>query len=1336
MLRKVLTAVCFSAVLGVLAAGFCFSQIKSGTITGRVTDSSGAVVPAASVTVTNEGTKVPSQTTTSGTGDYTVPFLEPGTYDITVQKEGFNTYSHTGVPIGVDTTARVDAQLTVGRTATVVEVKETGATALQTETASVGDSVASNDIANLPDMNHNPYYFATLQPEVTGRWQIMDNNGPMSFGVGVYAHVYWSAFSFNGSTTFTSNITLDGINTQGTAWNESDVSPNPDSLAEVKTYSNDFDASIGRGQGAVAMVTKSGTNSWHGSAFGRVRNKALNANTFLNDVQGDLSAADGYKPIPKPEFNVEYYGGTFGGPIKKDKAFFFASWQGMNHHTQSQQSLNVPMNNQAKGDFASPEGCPSVAAAQAAGGTPAANTMGTCVNVGGTPTPIQLANPFVATPVAGLSGIYQHPLVTGPAGISDESLVADPGFLAYASYYPKANQWPSDAYNDLNYFSSVPEVFTSNSVNSRVDLNHGKHNLYFTGGIEVGKITSVSAWGVENPPFYFAPGNNSGQTPGRVYDHSPYGGIGDTITVSPTLVIDAHVGVNRAHYINDEPLGPGFNHALFGMPASYLALLPEPTEGIETVDSPIGQWSTLDSAGAQHKNSHETNWDYAAGVTKVKGNWTLKFGFEYMDDFTDTPDVFYSGGAIQHDGCGGCVYSTAADATYTALDTTAATQGINDEGDFMMGAAWWDFNNAQSYWPAYLEQYFGLYDANTWKVTSHLTVNLGVRWDLQPAVEERRNAMMSWDPSDVNPMCSTPTTLAGVAAAGLPVNWGCQGTYWIPGVNGHSRRLWQTQYNNFAPRVGFAYRWHDNTVIRGGYGISYLPGNVAFDFGNGDYNEFPWGVGTVQNSQGPTPAGAQLYPMENPTASVIVPPPGANLLAPQVYGISYQQIISHYWKNGYMEQFNLFLERRLGGWLMSAGFVGARGKDLPTRYYTSQENTSLFDAPSVNGSNVISCFHAGLNCAPNDSSVAAAGGYLGNGADPYGQQVTNPFNPNGTLPFQTAFIAKTVARGLVDSAFPLFEAEPMQSIGYSSYNALQVEAKHQFGHGLMADFSYVWSKSESDSYFEAEHNQAGDTETGSNSGFQWIQTCPKCNRRYDLDDIPGRFVANIVYGLPFGAGHALNPSNKVASYIVGGWRVGATEMDESGYPLDITDDAPGSLDYRPNRVANEPLVLPKNLQGWYNNSQTVTLPDGRIYTPNSGAASTFLKFNPDAFSAPVIPNPTSAGKYINDTYWLGNSAINYGSLRDPSINNLNFSLTRDFKLTERFTFELQANVTNTFNHPNIETYLADLGGGTEESPSNSSNIPLGYSNGTSSYGTHNLTTFDFRQIELVGRLTF
>ena len=425
----------------------------------------------------------------------------------------------------------------------------------------------------------------------------------------------------------------------------------------------------------------------------------------------------------------------------------------------------------------------------------------------------------------------------------------------------------------------------------------------------------------------------------------------------------------------------------------------------------------------------------------------------------------------------------------------------------------------------------------------------------------------------------------------------------------------------------------------------------------------------------------------------------------------------------------------MSNWLFSAGYSGSKGSRLPIAYNDNGENTSLFNAPSVSGSNVINCYHYGISCAPSDSSVAAEGGYRGTGSDPFSDQVPNPFNPTGTLPFLGSTLrAKTIPRGQYDGPFPVFYGNyECLTRGYSSYNSLQLDAKHQFGHGLTADIFYVWAKSLEMSFFQAENNRAADNETGPIQSM-WNQVDPKANRRYGLDDIPGRFVANIVYQLPFGHGHGLNPSNKVGSFLVGGWSFGTVEMDESGYALDLYDNSPGSLDARPNRAPNEPLILPKIDQHWYNGKTSVTLPDGRIITP---ANYTFLRFNPDAFVAPVIPSPVTAGKYINDTYWLGSSAINYGSIRCPSINNLNFTLQRSFRVTERVAIDFQANVTNLLNHPNFESYATDLGSSTELSPSNTNNISLGYpTNSANTYGTHGLTDFDNRQIEFQLKVRF
>jgi hypothetical protein len=374
--------------------------------------------------------------------------------------------------------------------------------------------------------------------------------------------------------------------------------------------------------------------------------------------------------------------------------------------------------------------------------------------------------------------------------------------------------------------------------------------------------------------------------------------------------------------------------------------------------------------------------------------------------------------------------------------------------------------------------------------------------------------------------------------------------------------------------------------------------------------------------------------------------------------------------------------------------------------------------------NIQECYHSGVNCPAQDSSVSGKG-YIQTGIDPGTKTVPNPFNPSGALPFEGTLLSAKIPRYIVDGPYPLFAGQTVsQTIGWSNYNAMQLEVKHQMGHGLTLDAAYTWSKETDFSEFGEENNQTQDTAVLGQTGWDLVHL--KNNVKLGSDDVPQRLITNLVYDLPFGGGHAFNPQNRVTSYLVSGWGFGAVEMDESGYPIEVTGDSTGSLDQRPDRAPGEPLQLPKALQHWYNGKTKVTLPDGRVITP---CALCFLKYNPDAFSAPTIPNPTSTGKYLNDTYWLGNAAMDYSGFRAPSINNLNFSLRRSFRVRERVSIDFQANASNLLNHPNFETYTSALGS-VNVSASNSTNTALGQGTGSSSYGTHSTTTFDSRQITL------
>ena len=299
------------------------AQVRSGSIVGLVVDPSGAAVPHASVTVLALDTNVKSETRTNVSGEYVVPYLPPGRYSVTVAEQGFIAARTEGIELATAQTVRVDVKLQIGSVASTVEVAAT-AIELQTESATVQNTVGDALIQELPNLTHNAWYYATLQPGVAARAAANDTQTLRAFGVGQDARRQYSAVSINGGIPFTNDVQLDGLSILSPTFNEATVVPNPDGIQEVRTSVNNYAAEYGRGQGVISVTTKSGTNQFHGSASDRLRNEALNANTFGNNQVS----------VARPAFKVNTYGGTIGGPIKKDRVFFFTSYEGLKH-TQS-----------------------------------------------------------------------------------------------------------------------------------------------------------------------------------------------------------------------------------------------------------------------------------------------------------------------------------------------------------------------------------------------------------------------------------------------------------------------------------------------------------------------------------------------------------------------------------------------------------------------------------------------------------------------------------------------------------------------------------------------------------------------------------------------------------------------------------------------------------------------------------------------------------------------------------------------------------------------------------------------------------------------------------------
>jgi trimeric autotransporter adhesin len=1238
-------------LLGLSFTSVAYGQIRSATIAGTITDPTRAVVPGATVVVTNQDTNVSSEAISTDAGLFTVPYLPAGTYTVTVTMSGFATYKRTGIAVATAETVRVPIELSMSQIGETVEVTSE-APLLQTDRTSVSGAVPAEMIEALPNITQNPLFYVGTQAGAVPRVANADTTSINSFGIGVDGRRQWSAVGINGGRAFTNDIQLDGLPVMGGGYNEASVVPNTEGLQEVRVISNNFSAEYGRGQAVIAMSTKSGTNQFHGQGVYMMRNENLDANTFANNA----------RRIVKPEFRVNDAGGALGGPIARNKLFFFSSYHGLRHNRGQRDLMTVPTALERVGNF----------------------SQTFIRDENGNPVRARVFDPWNVTQLG--PDLYQR--TEFPNAIIPNP---DSNALRIYSFYPMPNRTPDDLFNTNNFQADTVITVRRHSSNNRVDYRTGKHSIYGSGGISYAEIITPRPFG--QAPFNDAEGVRS--------DKNPYIQVGDSIVVSPTVVVDVRYGYSRIDTKAFSGNKEGFDdYSIFGIPANVqaLMLLPGAAPNVNPNGYSGGQgggsnWSALTTGNFNTKRERQGNHSVTGSVTKIRGKWVHKGGLEYRNLLSNYWDPEQAAAAMPspfaHQGGNFNFEYVTASGGVASLVTTNAQRGVNAAGMLLGTGVWW-IRPGANVTPYFSQKYFAVYSQNDWRATSKLTINLGIRWEVQPGPTERENRMSAWDFTATNAFGST-------------------GAIAFPGVGGYSRNLWDTEWNDWSPRVGAAYQLNDKTVVRGGFGITYLPTNTGYFSGPTDYGSANFSAGVTQTAYGTSPRGVPVIRFSDPAP--IAPAIGGDPNAPQVYGIGEARFDRHF-KNGHSKQWNFFIERSLGRtWTTSVGYTASVSRNLLNRGFPIQNLQVL--SPDL--------------LAQWRQQYIDSNGTL----NPATQLVPNPFQPSSgpLLPFAGALGAATIARQNTLFPYPLLigsVAAVNRTDATADYHAMQLRLSKRFASGFMMDTHYTWSK-------EIDNTDTHEDNQGFNAGAQsnnYSLLDERINRRLGYSDVPHRFVATFLYDTPFGTGKALQIPNKVLRAIVGDWQLGGSVLWQSGFPIGVSGASNGAALTRPDRVSGVDFELPANLQGWYDGRTQVTLPSGRVITP---PAFTYLKYNPDAFAGRVVTTPN--GRIVADQFWYGTAALTYDDFRTDNRFNIDLSLRRDFKLPQGMSLQVGADAMNVLNHTQFSgTYVGALG-----NTITTLNSALGQMPGMASandFGTRNTNTYNPRQLSLRAMLRF
>jgi len=1197
------------------------AQGATGRILGRVSDPSGAVLSGVKITLTNQATGVSREARTNETGDYTFVNVAPATYEASFELTGFKKNVQKNITVDVNQVVSLNSVMQIGGTQEVVDVTSE-APQVDTTSTQLGAVINDRSVNELPLNSRDTYQFLQLQPGVQA--QLGNGNGSLFYGSQDTGSV-----SVNGGRTRANNFSVNGGDANDQFVNLPTVQPTPDSVEEFRVLTNTFDAEYGRNSGSVVnVITKSGTNSVHGDIYEYFRNTVLDAKNYF-DLAG------------RPQWNQNQYGGTLGGPILKDRTFYFVSYEGRRvREGITGQQVNVPTAAERSGDFSGVGGF--------AGG-------------GG------ISNSFVANALDGRAGC-DAALGLPAGGIANLPTDPNTGLIDWSTVFPNgvipsACQDPVAA-NLLGYIPTASvtiPVSTDNEDQFTVRFDHRINDkqqftayYYFNDLRQLEPFNQFEQAGANVPGFGNFNNNRFQQW-----------NLTHNWTITNSIVNEAHFTYMREGqlgFLKPEATGAVTSSCTSAAAAPYCFTGTSDSSAINTLISssgiPAGKAgitpglpTTLTGVpfisiggGAILGNNSEgilpqvgNSFQWSDNLTWVKGTHTFKFGVDIRRQRFDQYYYYDINGSYGFDNSG----------------PNSIIPGDGDNyAEFLLGLA-----DTYGQGSGQREDVRGTsvypFAEDSWKIKPNVTLNYGLRWELDTPPTDIAGHVETFRPgqnSTVYPcglstlsesyfdVTSSDCNAVGVTPTGLVV----------PGDKGIPAGMTSTYYKAFAPRIGLAWSPGNSgkTSIRAGWGLFYNPIEelVMAQFGA----EPPFGgssyiYDTFFNTPFVYQAGGSIAP--NPFDGILTPTKGQpvdySLFRPLLLYGEFQPHL----RTQYTAQYNLTIQHQFAKDLMlQVGYVGSQGHRLLASHDINpsdpQTCLDIMNIANANPANVTS-YGTQTACGPTveDSqwSVTIPNGFqfhMPNGSILAGTGQTinlvglRPYsspNCNSSLP---AFTENT---GCPLDGIPIFSSIFAEdTIANSNYNALEAMLEKRFSHGLQFQAAYTFSKSIDD----------GSTFEETLDPFNY-----RASRALSLFNSAQRFVVSYDWEIP------VRKHDGVLGKLIGDWAVSGITQFQSGFPI------------RLNTEDDTELIASQFFLG--TEAPSLVQPFQKQNPKTSGG----FWFNPNDFADPP------PGQFNNGTQ----RSICCG----PGLNDFDFAVHKKISLTEDKYFQFRAELFNIFNHTNF-----------------------------------------------------